>query len=29
LASSDIFCTCYPDHPLSQTIKTIAHQIMA
>jgi septum site-determining protein MinD len=29
LASSDVFCTCYPEHPISQLIKTIAHHIMA
>ncbi|HEY9624553.1 MAG TPA: MinD/ParA family protein [Crinalium sp.] len=29
LASSDVFCTCYPDHPISLVIKSIAQQVMA
>ena len=28
LASSDIFCVRYPNHPLSQEIKKVAQQIM-
>lgn len=29
LASSDLFYLCYPEHPLSQEIRTVAQQVMA
>jgi MinD-like ATPase involved in chromosome partitioning or flagellar assembly len=29
LASSDLFCLRYPDHPLTQVMKSVAQQVMA
>lgn len=28
LASSDVFCLCYPEHRLTQEIKTVAQTVM-